>query len=372
MKPETLAVHAARSPEPASGAVAPPINLSTTFERAADGSYPRGYQYGRTDNPGRQALEQAIAALEGGAAAACFASGTAASMAAFSLLSPGDHVIAPLECYHGTGKQLKELVARMGVSASFVETGDLPAMAAAWTDTTRMLWIETPSNPRLLITDVAAAAGLAHSRGGLLVCDSTFATPILQRPLELGADIAMHSTTKFLAGHSDVIGGALVLRESGPVLDRLRDYQVQAGAVPSPFDCWLTRRSMMTLPLRVRAQCAGALAIAQFLDSHPRIERVFYPGLPDHPGHELAARQMSAFGSMISATIRGGAEEALAVTGGVRLFTRATSLGSVESLIEHRASMEGPGTSTPLNLLRLSIGLEHVDDLIADLARALA
>jgi cystathionine gamma-synthase len=371
MKPETLAVHAARTTDPASGAVAPPINLSTTFERAADGSYPKGYYYGRTDNPGRHALEQAIAALEGGAGAACFASGTAASMAAFSLLSPGDHVIAPLECYHGTGKQLKELVVRMGVTASFVETGDLDAMDAAWTDSTRMLWIETPSNPRLLITDIAGAAALAHSRGGLLVCDSTFATPILQRPLDLGADIAMHSTTKFLAGHSDVIGGALVLRETGELLDRLRDYQVQAGAVPSPFDCWLTRRSMMTLPQRVRAQSASALVIAQFLDCHPRIEQVFYPGLPGHPGHELAARQMSAFGSMISATVRGGADEALAVAAGARLFTRATSLGSVESLIEHRASMEGPGTLTPANLLRLSVGLEHPDDLIADLARAL-
>lgn len=371
MKPETLAIHAARCPDPASGAIAPPINLSTTFERAADGSYPKGYYYGRTDNPARGALEQAIAALEGGAGGACFASGTAASMAAFSLLAPGDHVIAPAECYHGTGKQLKELVARMGVSVSFVETGDLRTMEAAWTDATRMLWIETPSNPRLLLTDIAAAATMAHSRGGLLVCDSTFATPVLQQPLALGADISMHSTTKFLAGHSDVIGGALVVRETGQVLDRLRDYQVQAGAVPSPFDCWLTRRSMMTLPYRVRAQSASALTIARFLASQPRVETVFYPGLPGHPGHELAARQMSAFGSMISVTVRGSAEDALAVAARVRLFTRATSLGSVESLIEHRASMEGPGTSTPASLLRLSIGLEHPDDLIEDLTRAL-
>jgi cystathionine gamma-synthase len=338
MKPETLAVHAARSPDPVSGAVAPPINLSTTFERATDGGYPRGFQYGRTDNPGRQALE---------------------------------HAIAPLECYHGTGKQLKEVVARGGVTVSFVETGDLDAMAAAWTDSTRMLWIETPSNPRLLITDIAAAAGLAHARGGMLVCDSTFATPILQRPLDLGADIVMHSTTKFLAGHSDVIGGALVLRESGAVLEKLRDYQVHAGAVPSPFDCWLTRRSMMTLPQRVRAQSDSALAVAHFLETQAAIERVYYPGLQGHPGHGIAARQMSGFGSMISVIVRGSAADAFAVAGRVRLFTRATSLGSVESLIEHRASMEGPGTATPANLLRLSIGLEHPDDLIADLAQAL-
>ena len=371
MKPETLAIHAARAPEPASGAVAPSIQLSTTFERAADGSYPHGYYYGRTDNPTRHALEQAIAALEGGAAAACFASGTAASMAAFSLLAPGDHVVAPSECYHGTSKQLKELVTRMGVSVSFVETGDLRAIEAAWTPATRMLWIETPSNPRLFITDIAAAARLAHSRGGLLACDSTFATPILQQPLALGADMVMHSTTKFLAGHSDVTGGALVVREPGPVLERLRDYQVQGGAVPSPFDCWLTRRSMMTLPYRVRAQSSNALAVAQFLERQERVEQAFYPGLPSHPGHELAARQMSAFGSMISITIDGDAEAALAVAARVRLFTRATSLGSVESLIEHRASMEGPGTPTPANLLRLSIGLEHPDDLIEDLAQAL-
>ena len=371
MKPETLAIHAARCPDPASGAIAPPISLSTTFERAADGGYPKGYSYGRTDNPTRNALEQAIAALEGGAATACFASGTAASMAAFSLLAPGDHVIAPTECYHGTGKQLKELVARNGVSVSFIETGNLRAAEAAWTDATRMLWIETPSNPRLVITDIAAAAALAHSRGGLLVCDSTFATPVLQQPLALGADIAMHSTTKFLAGHSDVIGGALVVRESGRLLDRLRDYQVQAGAVPSPFDCWLIRRSMMTLSYRVRAQAATALVIAAFLASQPRIDAVFYPGLPGHPGHELAARQMSAFGSMISITVRGDAADALAVAARTRLFTRATSLGSVESLIEHRASIEGPGTITPANLLRLSIGLEHPDDLVEDLAQAL-
>ena len=371
MKPETLAIHAARCPDPASGAIAPPISLSTTFERAADGSYPKGYSYGRTDNPTRSALEQAIAALEGGAGAACFASGTAASMAAFSLLAPGDHVIAPAECYHGTGKQLKELVARMGVRVSFVETGNLRSVEDAWTDATRMLWIETPSNPRLLITDIAAAATLAHSRGGLLVCDSTFATPVLQQPLALGADIAMHSTTKFLAGHSDAMGGALAVRETGQVLDRLRDYQVQAGAVPSPFDCWLTRRSMMTLPYRVRAQAASALTVARFLVSQPRVETVFYPGLPGHPGHELAARQMSAFGSMMSVTVRGDAQDALAVAARTRLFTRATSLGSVESLIEHRASIEGPGTSTPANLLRLSIGLEHPDDLVEDLARAL-
>jgi cystathionine gamma-synthase len=292
-------------------------------------------------------------------------------MAAFSLLAPGDHVIAPTECYHGTLKQLREFVARCGVGVSFVDAWDLAAVEAAWTPATRMLWIETPSNPRLFVTDIAAAAGLAHARGALLACDSTFATPVLQRPLALGADIAMHSTTKFLAGHSDVTGGALVLRERGPPLEKLRNYQLQAGAVPSPFDCWLIRRSMMTLPLRVRAQAASAAAVAAFLQGHPRVERVFYPGLASHPGHALAARQMAAFGSMLSVAVRGDAAAALAVAARVRVFTRATSLGSVESLIEHRASMEGPGTTTPPNLLRLSIGLEHPDDLVEDLRQAL-
>ena len=371
MKPETLAVHAARTPDPTSGAVAAPIQLSTTFERAADGSYPQGYYYGRTDNPTRRALEQAIAALEGGADALCFASGSAASMAAFSLLAPGDHVIAPVECYHGTLKQLQEFVAPIGVQVSLVETWDAQAVESAWTSATRMLWIETPSNPRLFITDIAASAALARAHRALLACDSTFATPVLQQPLGFGADIVMHSTTKFLAGHSDVTGGALIVRAAGQTLDRLRQYQMQAGAVPSPFDCWLLRRSLMTLHHRVRAQVESAAAIATFLAGHPRIERVFYPGLATHPGHALAARQMSGFGSMISVTIRGGAEDALAVAAGARLFTRATSLGSVESLIEHRASMEGPATRTPPNLLRLSIGLEHPDDLVADLERAL-
>ena len=371
MKPETLAVHAARAPDAGTGAVAAPLHLSTTFERAADGSYPQGYYYGRAANPTRSALEQALAALEGGAEGLCFASGSAASMAAFSLLAPGDHVIAPSECYHGTIKQLRQFIETTGVRVSLADTWDLDAVAAAWTGATRMVWIETPSNPRLFVTDIEATAALAHGRGALLACDSTFATPVLQQPLALGADIVMHSTTKFLAGHSDVTGGALVTRERGEVLERLRNYQLQAGAVPSPFDCWLTRRSMMTLPLRVRAQAAGAAAVAAFLDRHPRVERVFYPGLPSHPGHALAARQMGAFGSMISVTVRGGADDALAVAARVHVFTRATSLGSVESLIEHRASMEGPGTPTPPNLLRLSIGLEHPDDLVADLAQAL-
>ena len=372
MKPETLAVHAARAPDPETGAVAQPIHLSTTFERAADGGYPLGFHYGRSGNPTREALEAALAELEAGAEAFCFASGTAATMAAFSLLRPGEHLIAPTECYYGTIRQLRLFFESVGVAVTLVDTWDLDAVAAAWTPVTRLLWVETPSNPRLRITDIEAAAVLAHDRGALLACDSTFATPVLQQPLALGADIVMHSTTKFLGGHSDATGGALVVRQQGAAAQRLRDYQQQAGAVPSPFDCWLLRRSMMTLPLRVRAQSATAALVADYLQAQPGVARVHYPGLVSHPGHAIAARQMSGFGSMLSFEVPGGAEAALRVAAGTRLFTRATSLGSVESLIEHRASIEGPDTTTPQGLLRLSIGLEHADDLIDDLRQALA
>jgi cystathionine gamma-synthase len=371
LRPETLAVHAARAPDPGTGAVAPPLHLSTTFERAPDGDYPHGFQYGRSGNPTREALERSIAVLEGAAEALCFASGTAASMAAFALLRPGDHVVAPTECYYGTIRQLRELVGTMGVSITQADSWDPEALQDAWTPATRMLWIETPSNPRLRITDIAGAAQMAHARGALLACDSTFATPVLQQPLALGADIVMHSTTKFLAGHSDVTGGVLAVRQRGDTLQALRNYQHQAGAVPSPFDCWMIRRSIMTLPLRVRAQSESAALVARFLAGHPGIEQVHYPGLESHPGHDVAARQMGGFGSMLSFEVAGGAPSAMQVAARMRLFTRATSLGSVESLVEHRASIEGPDTRTPQGLLRLSIGLEHPDDLIADLAQAL-
>lgn len=368
---ETLAIHAARAPDAASAAVSQPIHLSTTFERAADGSYPQGHNYGRTGNPNRQQLEQAIAALEGGAEAVAYASGSAATLAVFGLLKTGDHLVAPAECYYGTLKQLRELVAPRGIETTFTDTWNLDAVTAAWRPNTRLLWIETPSNPRLHVTDIAAAADFARSRGALLACDGTFAPPVIQRPLALGADLAMHSTTKYFGGHIDVSGGVVVARDNGPALAGLRLQQLQGGAVPSPFDCWLLRRSMMTLPLRVAAQCATAARVAEFLAAQPAIERVHYPGLEQHPGHAIAKRQMRLFGAMLSVEVKGGEAAAIAVAARVRLFTRATSLGGVESLIEHRASMEGPGTQTPVNLLRLSIGLEHADDLIADLAQAL-
>ena len=372
MKIETLAVHAGREPDPATGAVREPIQLSTTFERDADGSYPRGHYYSRTSNPNRSSLERALAALEGGADAVAFASGSAATLAAFSRAAPGGRIVCSSDCYHGTAKQLRELLPKWGLTAEFVDTTDIAAVARALESPAAMLWVETPSNPLLRVSDIAALAALAHQRGVLFACDNTFASPILQRPLDLGADLVMHSTTKYLGGHSDVLGGALVVRESGDVRDRLRDFQGTAGGVPSPFDCWLVLRSLATLPLRVRAQAASAAAVAGFLAADRRVERVYYPGLATHPGHALASRQMhEGFGAVLSFQVPGDAAAAMRVAARTKIFTRATSLGGVESLIEHRASMEGARSLTPQNLLRTSIGLEAASDLIADLDAAL-
>ncbi len=372
MKLETVSVHVGREVDAATGAVAPPMHLSTTFERDANGEYSRGFSYTRPDNPSRRALEQCIAALEGGADATAYASGAAASLAVFSLLRPGDHVIAPIEVYHGTAKQLRDIVGPMGVRYDFVDMTNLDTVRAALTDKTRLVWVETPSNPMLNISDIAAIAELGHDRGALVCVDNTFATPIWQRPFEHGADLVMHSSTKYFGGHSDVMGGAVVTRERGAVTEQLRDYQATAGGVPSGFDCWLLRRSLTTLSCRMRAQTETAEKLARYLSTHTRVERVLYPGLEQHPNHAIARKQMRGFGAMLSFCVAGGREEAFAVVSRLKVFTRATSLGGVESLIEHRASVEGPHTVTPQNLLRVSVGLEHADDLLADLDRALA
>jgi cystathionine gamma-synthase len=372
MKLETLAVHAGREPDPATGALREPIHLATTFERGADGNYPLGYSYSRSGNPNRSALEQAVAALEGGHEAVAFASGSAATLAVFTLAASGGRVVCSSDCYHGTARQLREILPRWGGSVEFVDTTDLDATRQALEPGATLLWVETPSNPLLRVSDLAALASLAQERGALLGCDNTFASPVLQQPLALGADLVMHSTTKYLGGHSDVLGGIVVAREAGSLLERLRDFQGTGGGVPSPFDCWLLLRSLPTLPLRVRQQAVNALAVARFLAADPRVERVHYPGLESHPGHALAGRQMlGGYGAVVSLQVPGGAPQALAVAARTKLFTRATSLGGVESLIEHRASVEGPLSRTPPNLLRMSIGLEHEADLIADLDQAL-
>jgi cystathionine gamma-synthase len=369
---ETLAVHAGHGVDPATGAVTPPIHLSTTFERAADGTYPHGWIYARNHNPNRDGLEAALAALEGGAACAAFASGLAAVTAVIQGLAPGDHVVAPSDIYHGTANVLKHLFAKWRVDATFIDMTSADAVAAALRPETKLVWIETPSNPLLRCVDIEATAALAHRAGARAVCDNTFASPALQSPLALGCDLAVHATTKYLGGRSDVMGGAVVARADDAAFADIRTAQLYGGAVPSPFDCWLVMRSLPTLPARMQAHCANARRVAAFLQSHAQVAAVHYPGLETSPFHALARRQMRDFGGMLSFEVKGGKDAAMAVAAAVEIFTRATSLGGVESLIEHRASIEGPDSRTPQGLLRVSIGLEHPDDLIDDLAQALA
>ena len=368
----TLCVHSAHSPEPATGALAQPIYLTTTFERDADGGYPRGYRYSREGTPNRTSLEACIAALEGGIGAAAFASGLAANMAVLELLNAGDRLVAPLDAYYGSVKQFSEHGKRRGVTVELIDFTDLATVAAAIGGRARMVWIETPTNPLLNITDLEAVTALAHRAGALVVCDNTFATPICQRPFDFGVDLVIHSGTKYLGGHSDVLSGLAVVREDRALLEHLQAWQRTAGAALAPFDCWLLRRSIATLALRVRTQCAGALQVAEFLARHPAIEQVFYPGLTQHRAHATAVAQMpGGFGAMLSMCVSGGRQAALETASRTRLFARATSLGGAESLIEHRASIEGPESRTPQNLLRLSVGIEEPADLIADLEQAL-
>jgi cystathionine gamma-synthase len=371
MEIETLAVHAGHATDPTTGAVTPPLILSTTFERDPQNNPLGAYIYSRSENPNRLALEEAFTAMEGGAASAAFASGQAATMSVMHALSTGDHLIAPTDIYYGTRAQADVLYARWGLHASFVDTTDLDQIKAALRPNTKLIWIETPSNPRLHITDIAAVAEIAHRYGAVLACDNTWATPLLTRPFEFGADLVMHSTTKYFGGHSDVLSGCIVAREQNEYFERIRTFQIQGGAVASPFDCWLLLRSLPTMPARVQIQSQNATKLADALSRNPRLTKVHYPGLPTHPGHAIAARQMKSFGGMLSIEVAGGREAALAVAGRVQIFKRATSLGGVESLLEHRATIEGPNSTTPDTLLRLSIGLEHADDLLADLLQAL-
>ncbi|GMA97416.1 PLP-dependent aspartate aminotransferase family protein [Pelosinus sp. IPA-1] len=371
MKIETKAIHLGHEVDPLTGAIAAPLHLSTTFEREADGSYPRGHIYTRLSNPNRDALEKCLAGLEGGEGAVAFASGLAAIMNVFQALSPNDHVIASQDLYHGTTHILQDILEPWGLQVSFVDVTDLDQLEGAIQENTKIIYFETPSNPLLKITDISRVAAIAHRIGALCVCDNTWPTPILQRPLELGADIVVHSTTKYFGGHSDVLGGAVISKVKDAFFDRIRMLQQIGGAVPAPFDCWLVLRGIQTLCCRMKNHSESAFAIAKFLDKHPNVEKVYYPGLANHPGHDIVLKQMSQFGGMLSFQIKGDKEEALAFTGRLRIIRRATSLGGVESLIEHRASIEGPQSKTPDNLLRFSVGLENVDDLLTDLDEAL-
>lgn len=368
---DTLALRATHQIDPITGAVVPPIHLSTTFARNEANELPADYVYTRPNNPTREALEKALATLEGGAVGMAFGSGQAATMTLFQALRPGDHVVLASDAYYGTPALLEQVFHPWGLTYTRVNMSDIDAVQQSIHENTRVVWCETPSNPMLAITDLLTISSIAHDAGAICVCDNTWATPALQRPFDFNCDVVMHSTTKYLSGHSDVLGGALIFRQNDELAQRVRTLQSLSGAVPSPFDCWLISRGIKTLGVRLRAQTATAQTVAEFLDGHYAIDTVHYPGLANHPDRALIHQQMNAPGAMLSVQVKGGAEEALQFIGKLKLFTRATSLGGVESLIEHRASVEGPNTTTPQNLLRLSIGLEHPEDLINDLAQAL-
>jgi cystathionine gamma-synthase len=373
---ETLAIHAGQEPESVTGAVVPPIFATSTFHQEAVGAPRDGYEYSRSANPTRGALEDCLAALEGGARGLAFASGLAAEDTLLrAVCAPGDHVIIPDDAYGGTYRLFARVLERWGLRWTSAPLHDLDAVAAAIAPETRLIWAETPTNPLLGIADIAALAERAHAVGARLVVDNTFASPYLQRPLTLGADIVVHSTTKYCGGHSDVIGGALVVAD--PELgERLAYHQNAMGAVAGPFDAWLTLRGLKTLAVRMERHCDNAERVAEFLAGRPELSAVLYPGLPGHPGHAIAARQMKRFGGMVSFRVRAGEAAAVAVCDRARLFLLAESLGGVESLIEHpgrmtHASVSGSPLEVPADLVRLSVGIEAVDDLLADLDQAL-
>lgn len=367
----TLAVHVGNEPDAATGAVAPPLHLSTTFRHGPAGERVAGYEYQREGNPTNDRLRAALVALEGGEDALTFASGMAAMTTLLESLPDGARVLFPDDCYSGLRMLFEEFLPERGIVATVVDMADLDAVRAACATPLALLWIETPSNPLMKIADIAALAQIGHAAGAIVVVDNTFATPLLQRPLALGADIVMHSTTKYFGGHSDVLGGALVFARKDALAAKVAHRLHVTGAVLAPFSAWLTLRGCRSLGARMAMHCASARKVADFLTSHPAVERVNYPGLASHPGHAVAVRQMRDFGGMLSVELRGGREAALAMAGKLRLFTNATSLGGCESLIEHRASVEGANPRSPQNLLRISVGLEDAGDLIADLAQAL-
>lgn len=371
MRPETLAVHAGAAPDAETGALSPPLHLSTTFEHAPDGSSPHGLIYQRYDNPTQQRLEQALGALDGAGRSLFFSTGMAAAATLLQALPAGGHVVFQDDLYHGIRVLAQDWLPRWGLSASFVDASDLDSVRAALQPQTCLIWAETPSNPLMRIVDIADLADIAHSHGAALLIDGTFATPALQQPLALGADVVLHSATKYLGGHSDVMGGVLNFARDESLAQRGFEIRKLHGASANPFAAWLVLRGIRSLHARMAMHCATARRVADFLATHPGIETVHYPGLDAHPGHAVAANQMRDFGGMLSLQVRGNREQTLRMAGALRLFHNATSLGGCESLVEHRASVEGPQPTSPQNLLRLSIGLEHANDLIEDLQQAL-
>ena len=369
---ETLAVHAGAEPDRETGAVSPPIHLSTTFQHGPAGERRAGYEYQREQNPTQDRLETALSALEGGAAALAFGSGMAAMNALLESLPAGSHFLYPRDCYTGLRSLADEFLPERGITGTAVDMADLAAVQAALRPETKLLWAETPSNPLLEVADIAALAALAHAHGARLACDNTFATPVLQRPLALGADVVMHSTTKYFGGHSDVMGGALVFAQADELHARVAHRRHVTGNILAPFSAWLTLRGCRSLPARMAWHCRNARSLADVLAAHPAVEAVHYPGLASHANHAVATRQMSDFGAMLSFQLKGGRDAALRVAGALQLAINATSLGGPETLVEHRASVEGPKPRSAQNLLRVSVGLEHFEDLRADFLQALA
>ncbi|MHC5703588.1 cystathionine gamma-synthase [Streptomyces tirandamycinicus] len=373
---ETLAIHAGNTADPLTGAVVPPIYQVSTYKQDGVGGLRGGYEYSRSANPTRTALEENLAALEGGRRGLAFASGLAAEDCLLrALLVPGDHVVIPNDAYGGTFRLFAKVVQRWGVEYSVADTSDPASVRAALTDRTKVIWVETPSNPLLGITDIAAVADIARSAGAKLVVDNTFASPYLQQPLALGADVVVHSLTKYMGGHSDVVGGALVVADAG-LGEELAYHQNAMGAVAGPFDSWIVLRGIKTLAVRMDRHSENAARVAEMLSGHPKVTSVLYPGLEEHPGHEIAAKQMKGFGGMVSFRVQGGEEAAVEVCNRARLFTLGESLGGVESLIEHpgrmtHASVAGSALEVPADLVRLSVGIESADDLLADLQQAL-
>ena len=369
---QTKAVHIGRGVDPSTGAVSIPLHTSTSFERSVDGSFPSGFEYTRDANPTLNAFESAMAALEGGHAAIAFSSGMAAITAIIEGHPGKGRIVVPDDMYFGVRSLIDETDIGRRFDFVAVDMRDADTLrAAASAAPTGLVWIETPSNPLIRVVDISTACQIAHEAGALAVVDNTWATPVLQRPLEFGADAVMHSATKYIGGHSDLMAGIVVVPEGSPLERPLRLIQRHKGSIAAPFDCWLALRGLQTLPLRMHAHCEAARKVAGALTSHPRVEKVLFPGLPDDPGHALAGRQMSDYGAMLSFIVPGGAEAAMAVAARLKLVVRATSLGGAHSLIEHRGSVEGPKSMAPAGLLRLSVGLEHPEDIIADLTQAL-
>ncbi len=372
MKLETLLIHAGASVDPQTGAIAPPIHLSTTFEHGPAGESPLGFSYIRADNPTQARLEEALALVEGGRAALVFSSGLAAGAAYLQNLPPRTHVVFHKDTYFGFREIARDFFPKWGLEATIVDTKDLDQLKQALRPSTRVIWIETPSNPLMEVLDIAALAEIAHGNQAQLLVDGTFATPVLQRPFELGADIVLHASTKYFGGHSDVQGGVLIFQKQAQLVEEIKNVRTILGAVVSPFNSWLTLRGLRTLACRMEKHSANGLAVATMLAGHPAVEKVHYPGLRSHPGHDIAAQQMSSYGGMLSFQVKGGKEQAVKAASRVKIFTNATSLGGVESLLELRAASEGPGSLLPQNLIRVSVGLESADDLVADLQQALA